>query len=124
MTPLRQKGARRKAQRPARSDGFRSEPSKAGSVQFSEPRLSHFVTAVIQYRMATSASVISWGRTEDACTGHPNDPRCGHLVDLAVDVRYDQHITLDAALTIGRRLGLAVHRLAGYDHLEPFTPGG
>lgn len=89
-----------------------------------EMTLADFAVAVARYRDITSASVTSWGRTYAknlACNGIPLSR---HLVDLAVDVVYDEHLAEHIALAAAKLCGLHLTRRRGYDHLEPLTQGG
>lgn len=75
------------------------------------------------YRDQTDCSVTSWGRTQKRNAAVGGVPNSLHLVDLAVDVVYDQPISYATASELAAHLGLRVIRETDHDHLQPLTEG-
>jgi hypothetical protein len=82
-----------------------------------------FAAAVVTFRDQTSATVVSWGRTYKVHQTYRATLPSLHLVDLAVDVIYDQPMSLHVVRAFADNLGLLLRRERHHDHLEPFDGG-
>ena len=85
--------------------------------------VERFARAIVAYRQMTGATVVSWGRSHKYNRSYRAHDASLHLADLAVDVIYDDPLTLSTVRNLADACGLTLRREPHHDHLEPLTGG-